>query len=132
MKYILIAVVFSAGLALGTVGSHLPINSASASTSSSMAMSRGMMAKSPADRQMMQVMFEMQSTMKNLPLDGKTDRDFMLMMIPHHQSAIGMAEVEINHGTNAKVKALARSIVKSQSAEISVMKSWLRSMYGVR
>lgn len=132
MKYILTAVVFSAGLVLGTIGSHLPINSASASTGSSMAMSRGMMAKSPADRQMMQVMSQMQSAMQNLPLDGKTDRDFILMMIPHHQSAVGMAEVEIHHGTNAKVKTLARSIVKSQSAEISQMKSWLRSMYGVR
>jgi uncharacterized protein (DUF305 family) len=47
------------------------------------------------------------------------------MMIKHHQGAIRMARTEQAQGSSADVKALADSIVTSQSAEITTMRKLL-------
>ena len=51
-----------------------------------------------------------------------TDRAFVREMIPHHQMAIAMAEMAKTDGEHAKVRSLARKIIKAQSAEIRIMK----------
>ena len=58
------------------------------------------------------------------------DRAFIDMMVPHHQGAIRMARVELARGKNPKLKALAQSIIASQSREITQMNSWRRGWYG--
>lgn len=35
------------------------------------------------------------------------DGDFLLMMIPHHQSAVDMARIELEQGDNEKTRAMA-------------------------
>lgn len=50
------------------------------------------------------------------------DRMWLKLMIKHHEGAIAMASVELEDGTNADAKQLARSIITSQTAEISRMK----------
>jgi hypothetical protein len=55
---------------------------------------------------------------------GDADKDFVMMMIPHHQGAIDMAKVEIQYGTDAMLKAMAEQIVASQQKEIEDMKKW--------
>jgi len=65
--------------------------------------------------------------MMNEKMTGGADRDFMLMMIPHHQSAIDMARVELKYGKDARVRALATSIISAQQKEINEMQSWLGS-----
>lgn len=63
--------------------------------------------------------------------DGVTDeRTFIEMMIPHHQSAIEMARMELARGKNAEAKAIARGIVRAQDREIAQMRSWYRAWYG--
>ena len=57
---------------------------------------------------------------------GNPDVDFVMMMIPHHQGAIDMAEVELKYGKDESRKALAREIIKAQQAEIAEMKDWLK------
>jgi uncharacterized protein (DUF305 family) len=52
---------------------------------------------------------------------GDIDRDFVAMMIPHHQGAIDMAEAEIKYGHNETLRRLAASIVDQQGQEISIM-----------
>ena len=53
------------------------------------------------------------------------DETFMRMMIPHHQGAIDMAEIVLEHGTDDETRALAEAIIESQSAEIEQMEAWL-------
>jgi uncharacterized protein (DUF305 family) len=65
--------------------------------------------------------------MKNLGnLSGKPfDKAFLQMMTKHHQGAITMAKTEQAQGSSADAKALASSIVTSQSAEITEMQKLL-------
>jgi uncharacterized protein (DUF305 family) len=44
---------------------------------------------------------------------GDLDRDFLRMMIPHHQGAIDMALVVLKYGRDERVRRLAQSIVAS-------------------
>ena len=52
---------------------------------------------------------------------GDVDRDFVAMMIPHHQGAIEMAQAEIKYGHNETLRRLAEDIVNEQDQEISIM-----------
>ena len=48
-------------------------------------------------------------------------------MIPHHQSAIDMAEVLLKQAkVDPKIKAIAKDIIKSQKTEIEAFEKWLR------
>ncbi|WP_043666198.1 DUF305 domain-containing protein, partial [Nocardia vulneris] len=53
------------------------------------------------------------------------DRQWLTMMIEHHTGAIAMAETELADGTNGDAKALARSIIDAQRAEIDTMRGML-------
>lgn len=53
---------------------------------------------------------------------GNVDRDFVNMMVPHHQGAIDMAVLELRYGTSPRLKALAQEIVVTQQQEIAAMK----------
>jgi uncharacterized protein (DUF305 family) len=52
-----------------------------------------------------------------------TDRAFAADMVPHHASAIDMAEIALKRGKSAFVKDLARDIVATQTAEISTLRT---------
>src|SRR5437660_11108300 len=53
---------------------------------------------------------------------GDVDRDFVAMMVPHHQGAIDMAQAELRHGRNEQLRRLAQEIIVSQSQEIPAMR----------
>lgn len=56
---------------------------------------------------------------------GDVDRDFVRMMVPHHQGAIDMALVVLKYGRDERVKRLAQSIVVQQGEEIAYMRTLL-------
>jgi uncharacterized protein (DUF305 family) len=61
----------------------------------------------------------------NVKPTGNPDKDFVLMMMPHHQGAIDMAKVELQYGTDPEMRQLATDIVAAQEKEIAQMKDWL-------
>ena len=58
------------------------------------------------------------------------DARFIVMMIPHHQGAIAMAELALSRARRPEIKALAQRIIASQSREITQMRQWYRQWYG--
>lgn len=56
------------------------------------------------------------------------DRLWVQMMITHHQGALSMAKTELTSGQNAAAKALARSIMTSQSAQITQLTKLLTQL----
>ena len=77
-----------------------------------------------------EMMNAMDTMMQNMPgaSSGKVDADFLLMMIPHHQSAIDMARAEVKQGHDEAKKAMAQEIIDAQEAEIAEMRSMLEAM----
>ena len=53
---------------------------------------------------------------------GDVDRDFVEMMVPHHQGAVDMAQAELKYGHNEQLRRLAQEIVVTQQQEIAVMR----------
>ena len=53
---------------------------------------------------------------------GDVDRDFVAMMVPHHQGAIDMAKAELKYGHNEQLRRLAQEIIVTQQQEIPVMR----------
>jgi uncharacterized protein (DUF305 family) len=53
---------------------------------------------------------------------GDVDRDFVAMMIPHHQGAIDMARAVLRSSRNEAVRRLAQEIIVTQQDEIGAMR----------
>jgi uncharacterized protein (DUF305 family) len=66
----------------------------------------------------------MMDKMNAVPMTDNIDKDYVAMMIPHHESAVSMAKNQILFGKNDGLKALAKTIIKNQNIEIEAFKSW--------
>ena len=62
----------------------------------------------------------------DIKFTGDADKDFLAAMIPHHQGAVEMAEVVLQHGKNPKIRQLAQEIITMQKKEIAEMKQLLK------
>lgn len=58
-----------------------------------------------------------------LKMTSNFDQEFFTMMIKHHQGAISMARMELDKGSDPKLRSLAQAIIKAQQKEISDMKA---------
>jgi uncharacterized protein (DUF305 family) len=83
------------------------------------------MEMSPQQMQSMGMMMDPQQLAHSEPFD----RAFIDAMIPHHQSAIEMAQVAHRESENPQIKELAENIVSAQQKEIEQMQQWRRGWY---
>jgi uncharacterized protein (DUF305 family) len=58
-----------------------------------------------------------------------SDERFIDAMVPHHQGAIEMAQVALEHAEHDEIKQLAENIVSAQQREIEQMKQWREQWY---
>ncbi|MBA2250328.1 MAG: DUF305 domain-containing protein [Chitinophagaceae bacterium] len=70
-------------------------------------------------------MDDMKDEMNAIPMTGNTDKDFVIMMIAHHENAVKMFNDELVHGTNPPLKKIAQSGIADQTKEIDAFKTWL-------
>lgn len=61
----------------------------------------------------------------DIEFTGNADVDFVRGMIAHHQGAIDMAKIVLEHGKDPEIRKLAEGIVAAQESEIAFMKEWL-------
>jgi uncharacterized protein (DUF305 family) len=52
---------------------------------------------------------------------GDVDKDFVAMMVPHHQGAIDMARAQLRYGHNEQLRRMAQEIIVTQQQEIAAM-----------
>lgn len=91
------------------------------------AMAEGMATKSAASSEYMLENKKMMDKMNSMKMTGDADKDFAMMMSSHHQGAIDMANIELKHGKDPKMKAKAQKIVDTQPKEIKEMQDWLNT-----
>lgn len=88
-------------------------------------MPHGTMPQDPASRAYMDSMRTMNEGMMGQPMTGDADRDFASMMLAHHQGAVDMARVQLDHGKDPELRKMARKVIDDQTKEIAELKAWL-------
>ncbi len=82
-------------------------------------------AKSKDSMDMHKAMMKGMKDMGAMKSNGNIDHDFAMMMKMHHQSALDMAEVELQQGKDPKMRSMAKKIIESQKKEIKEFDQWL-------
>ena len=74
-------------------------------------------------KNMMKGMKEMQG----MKPSGNVDHDFAMMMRHHHQQGVEMAQHQLKHGKDAKMREMAQKIMDNQKKEIAEFDEWMKS-----
>jgi len=68
----------------------------------------------------------MDAGMRQAPMNGVAEHDFVTMMMPHHQGAVDMAKAVLLSTQDPEIRNLALGIIAEQQNEIKVMQAWLQ------
>jgi hypothetical protein len=66
--------------------------------------------------------FQPENDVATVKPTGDVDRDFVAMMVPHHQGATDMAGAYLRYGRNQQLRRLAQEIVVTQQQDIAAMR----------
>ncbi|BAZ47055.1 hypothetical protein NIES4102_41010 (plasmid) [Chondrocystis sp. NIES-4102] len=102
-------------------------------TSSAIASLISVNAVDANERKLAQTSPETSATPMESQMNASTqevDRNFIEMMIPHHQGATEMAKMALDQAESPQVRELAQSIIEEQTREIAQMRNWYKQWYG--
>lgn len=83
------------------------------------------MAPTQSAQGYMNAMQQMMQQMTAMEMTGDADTDFAKAMIPHHQSVVAMAQVELKNGKDEGLKKMAQAMIDAQQREIEELQQWL-------
>jgi uncharacterized protein (DUF305 family) len=63
------------------------------------------------------------------PANADYDKRFIDAMIPHHESAVDMAQDALNKSKREEVRNMSQAIIDAQTSEINQLKSWRQNWY---
>lgn len=87
-------------------------------------MSQWLMNLGGTDKNAAKAMNDSMHAMMTSPVDKDADRNFVVMMIEHHASALEMATMALLHSEEEKIISLAHQIITAQAKEIMEYKQW--------
>ncbi|WP_299843125.1 DUF305 domain-containing protein [uncultured Jannaschia sp.] len=61
----------------------------------------------------------------DIEFSDNADIDFARGMIGHHQGAIDMARIMLEHGEDSELRRLAEEVIEAQEAEIAFLQDWI-------
>ena len=105
-------------IAISTAGLLLSMTSVFAQTPASGPLGGDEKAFLSANDKVMDIMM---NAMMEKP-SGDVDHDFVSMMVPHHQGAMDMAQLELLYGRNEQLRRIAQEIIVEQQQEIIAMR----------
>ena len=79
---------------------------------------------SHATQAYMSAMKTMQDEMKAFVPTNDPDKDFVIMMKPHHKAAIDMARAYLKYGRDSMLRKMAQGMVRDQGKEYDEMSVW--------
>lgn len=82
---------------------------------------------SEASLEMHMAMKKMCDQMDGMQLTMEANKDFVKMMIPHHQSAVEMAQAYLKEGDDPQIIEMAKKIIEAQKKEIEELNAWLEA-----
>jgi uncharacterized protein (DUF305 family) len=62
--------------------------------------------------------------------DALDEQAFMEQMVPHHESAVAMADIALEKTERPQIRRLAEQITAAQDGEIARMESWHEAWFG--
>ena len=86
---------------------------------------------SRATQAYMWAMKTMQDKMKDFVPANDPDKDFVIMMKPHHKAAIDMARAYLKYGTDPMLRKMSQGMVRDQGTEYEEMSAW-EARHGVK
>ncbi|MCY7409383.1 MAG: DUF305 domain-containing protein, partial [Chitinophagales bacterium] len=77
------------------------------------------------EEELKKAMKPMEEHMRQMEMSNDADKDFVMMMITHHQLAIEMAKSEISNGHHDEIKQMAQQMITAQTNEIQEFQKWM-------
>lgn len=83
-------------------------------------------ADSPSTAAFRAATARMHESMQAIRYSGNADVDFVRSMIPHHEGAVAVARILLEHGRDEQTRRWAQEIIREQEREIGEMRAWLQ------
>lgn len=76
-------------------------------------------------QEMQAVVKAMCEQVNTIEMSEDVNKDFAKIMIPHHQSAVALAEAYLKEGNDPTITAMAQKMIEDQKKEIEALQTWL-------